>query len=70
MNVLFTLLGDASFPAWAIALIVVAVLLLIMLIFLPIPTWFIAAVSNAHVSMGRLVGMKMRRIKYVRRVWR
>ena len=34
------------------------------MLFLPIGTYFIAAVSNAHISMGRLVGMKMRRIKY------
>ena len=51
-------------PGWAIALIVVAVLLLIILIFLPIGTYFIALVSKAHVSMSRLIGMKMRRIKY------
>ncbi len=58
------LLAEVSIPAWAIALIVVAVLFVILLLFLPIGTWFIAAVSNAHVSMGRLIGMKMRRIKY------
>ncbi len=63
MNVLFGMLAD-GLPAWGIVLIVVAAVLLIVLLFLPIPTWFIAAVSNAHVSMGRLVGMKMRRIKY------
>ena len=54
----------ASFPGWAIALIIVSVLVIVLLMFLPIGTWFIAAVSNAHVSMTRLVGMKMRRIKY------
>ena len=64
MNLLFSLLGESEFPTWGIALIIVAAVLLIVLIILPIPTWFIAAVSNAHVSMGRLVGMKMRRIKY------
>lgn len=50
-------------PAVVIA-IVVAVLVIILLAFIPIGTWFIAAISNAHVSMGRLIGMKMRRIKY------
>ena len=59
-----TLLAASSFPAWGIALIVIAVLFVVLLMFLPIGTWFIAAVSNAHVSMTRLVGMKMRRIKY------
>lgn len=38
--------------------------LLILLFSLPIGTYFIAAVSNSYVSMGRLIGMKMRRIKY------
>ena len=56
--------GGAVLAPWAIALIVVAALLLILLIFLPIGTYFIALVSKAHVSMTRLIGMKMRRIKY------
>ena len=61
---MYTLLAASSFPSWGIALLVVAVLFIVLLLFLPIGTWFIAAVSNAHVSMARLVGMKMRRIKY------
>jgi len=56
--------AESAFPWWGILLIVLAVLLLILLIFLPIGTYFIAAVSGAHVSMGRLIGMKLRRIKY------
>ena len=56
--------GSSVLPPWAIALIVVGALLLILLIFLPIGTYFIALVSKAHVSMSRLIGMKMRRIKY------
>lgn len=53
-----------DFPSWGVPVIIVAVLLLILLLFLPIGTYFVAAVSGAHVSMGRLIGMKMRRIKY------
>ena len=60
---MFSLLA-ASFPGWGIALIVVAVLFIILLSLVPIGTWFIALVSNSHVSMSRLVGMKLRRIKY------
>lgn len=56
--------ATSGFPWWAILLIVAAVLLLILLIFLPIGTYFIAVVSGAHISMGRLIGMKLRRIKY------
>ena len=58
------LLAAGGFPGWAIALIVVGVLLILVLIFVPIGTWFIALVSNSHVSMARLIGMKLRRIKY------
>ena len=62
---MMNLLAVASdFPGWVVPVIIVAVLLLILLLFLPIGTYFVAAVSGAHVSMGRLVGMKMRRIKY------
>lgn len=54
----------ASIPPWGIALIVIGVLLLFVLMFLPIGTYFVAIVSGAHVPMGRLIGMKLRRIKY------
>lgn len=37
--------------------------LIVILILVPTKTWFVALVSGAHVSMMRLVGMKMRRIK-------
>ena len=39
-----------------------AVALVLVLALVPIKTWFIALVSGAHVSMTRLIGMKMRRI--------
>lgn len=64
INTLLAFAPVSDFPTWAIVLIVVAVLLLILLIFLPIGTYFIALVSKSHVSMSRLIGMKMRRIKY------
>ena len=64
MNNLLGFFAAGDFPAWAIALIVVGVLLLVLLLLVPIGTWFIALVSNSHVSMSRLVGMKLRRIKY------
>ena len=41
---------------------VFAVLLVLLFAIVPIKTWFIALVSGAHVSMSRLIGMKMRRI--------
>ena len=45
----------------ALALIVVGLGVLVAVV--PMKTWFIALVSGAHVSMTRLVGMKLRRIK-------
>lgn len=54
----------AGLGAGAIIGIILAVIAVILLLFLPIGTYFIAAVSNAHVSMGRLIGMKVRRIRY------
>lgn len=62
---MLSLLSISAGATTAITVAVVAVVfLLILMLFLPIGTYFIAAVSNAHISMGRLVGMKMRRIKY------
>ena len=45
-----------------IVLGVLAVLFVVTLALVPIKTWFISLVSGAHVSMARLIGMKMRRI--------
>ncbi len=50
-------------PAW-FWVIGAAVLVIILLIFLPLGTWFTALVSKAHIGMGRLIGMKVRRIRY------
>ncbi|HEY8444001.1 MAG TPA: flotillin-like protein FloA [Clostridia bacterium] len=49
--------------AWVIIAIVALLLVFITGIF-PMGTWFTAAVSGAYVSMGKLIGMKLRRIKY------
>ncbi|MBE7074466.1 MAG: UPF0365 family protein [Clostridiales bacterium] len=45
-----------------VAIGILAVLLVLLFALVPIKTWFIALVSGAHVSMTRLIGMKMRRI--------
>ncbi len=53
---------------WAIALIVLSCLLavglIVIFILVPLKTWFVALVSGAHVSMARLVGMKLRKVNY------
>ena len=56
-----------ALPTWAILTIVlVAVIAIIVavLIVVPIGVWFRALASGAHVSMLRLIGMKMRKVDY------
>ena len=54
-------------PTWAIlsiVLAVVVVLLVAIIVLVPINVWFRALASGAHVSMIRLIGMKMRKVDY------
>lgn len=56
-----------AMPTWAILVIVLAVVLAILvgfLVMVPINVWFRALASGAHVSMFRLIGMKMRKVDY------
>lgn len=56
-----------AIETWQIVLYVVlgafAIGFILVLALVPTKTWFVALVSGAHVSMTRLVGMKLRRIK-------
>lgn len=59
--------GMLLMPTWAVLTIVLAVLVaLIVAIFVlvPVNVWFRALASGAHVSMLRLIGMKMRKVDY------
>ena len=51
---------------WIVGLIVIGVLLLtlfiIMLVLVPFKLWFRALVSSAHISMLKLIGMKLRKV--------
>ena len=54
-------------PMWAILTIVLVVLvafIVTLLILVPFSVWFRALASGAHVSMLRLIGMKMRKVDY------
>lgn len=54
-------------PTWAILTIVLAVFVVItvaILVLVPTNVWFRALASGAHVSMLRLIGMKMRKVDY------
>ncbi len=56
-----------AMPTWGILVIVLAVVLALLIGFLvlvPIHVWFRALASGAHVSMFRLIGMKMRKVDY------
>lgn len=48
---------------WLIIIIVAFLLMFVTAIF-PMGTWFTAAVSGAYVSAGKLIGMKVRRLRY------
>lgn len=54
-------------PLWVpltITLVVVVALIVAMCFIVPINVWFRALASGAHVSMFRLIGMKMRKVDY------
>lgn len=49
--------------AWVVISVIAIFLVFVTSIF-PMGTWFTAAVSGAYVSVGKLIGMKLRRIRY------
>ena len=58
--------NGGGLDATAITLIVIAgvllIALIVVLILVPVGLWFRALISGAHVSMGRLMGMKLRKM--------
>lgn len=65
MNVNLSLLAMSAggIVALSIAGALVLALLITLFIMVPLKIWFRALVSGAHVSMGRLIGMKIRKVK-------
>lgn len=61
LNLLLMSLGGQI--ALYVGLGILVILIVLVFTILPVKTWFVALVSGAHVSMARLIGMKMRRIK-------
>ncbi len=56
-----------SVGAWILISLGIALgvaLLVVMLIMVPMNVWFRALMSGAHISMARLVGMKLRKVDY------
>lgn len=64
MNYLLTFAEVTSVDPGLILGIIIGVLFLALLFFLPLGSWFTSIVSGAPVGLGRLVGMKVRRIRY------
>ena len=59
-----SLLGlSGGMIALIVILSVIVAAFIVILCLVPLKTWFIALISGAHVSMTRLIGMRMRRIK-------
>ncbi|MDD4832204.1 MAG: flotillin-like protein FloA [Clostridia bacterium] len=55
----------SGLESWLVALLViVGILVLLLLLFVPLGTWFRALISKAHVSMAQLIGMKLRKIRF------
>ncbi len=48
---------------WLIPVIIVIVLVILALILIPLNQWFKALVSGAYISVGRLIGMRLRKNK-------
>lgn len=53
---------DAGMIALIVCLGILLVVIIVVLILVPVGIWFRALISGAHVSMGRLMGMKLRKM--------
>ncbi len=58
-----TTTNNSSSVGLFIALGVVAIIIALIVSLIPIKVWFRALVSGAYISIGRLIGMKLRKIK-------
>lgn len=63
MNLMFLGEINPGLIVLFVAIGLLAILFIVILSLVPMKIWFTALVSGAHVSMSRLVGMRMRKIK-------
>ena len=63
MNLNFLGALSAGMITLIVAICILVLAFVIVLILVPIKQWFVALVSGAHISMGRLIGMKLRKVK-------
>ena len=63
---MLSLLGISNGLKWGLIIgipsVVLVSLIVVFIIVVPVKLWFRALVSGAHISMSRLVGMKLRKI--------
>ena len=57
------LISAANVAALVVGIVLIVVAIIAFFIIVPMPTWFRALVSGAPISMGKLVGMRLRKIK-------
>ncbi|MGN1042094.1 MAG: flotillin-like protein FloA [Christensenellales bacterium] len=57
------LISAASVAALVVGIVLIVVAIIAFFLIVPMPTWFRALVSGAPISMGKLVGMRLRKIK-------
>ena len=61
LDLLLMSLGGQIALYVGLGILIIAIVVLFAIV--PTKTWFVALISGAHISMARLIGMKMRRIK-------
>ena len=57
------LLSEVNLPGLIVGIVLIVVAFIVFLIIVPFSIWFRARVSRAPISMGKLVGMRLRKIK-------
>lgn len=62
INSMISAMSVGGIVGLSIFLAVILIVLVILFIMVPMKLWFRALVSNAYISMGKLVGMKMRKV--------
>lgn len=60
---MYNLLNQVNVPGLVVGIILIILAIIVFFIIVPVSIWFRALVSGASVSMGKLVGMRLRKIK-------
>lgn len=60
---MYNLLNQVNVPGLVVGIILMILAIIVFFIVVPVSIWFRALVSGAPVSMGKLVGMRLRKIK-------